>query len=346
MSKGLSIEVQPNVSIIIPVYNRAKYVHIIINHLIKQTYKDFETIFVVNGNSEDDSLSVVHKEMQRLPNSKLIVHRENLLFGEARNIGAYNANGNLIWFLDIDDEPLSDFLKCMTDIQKKYDADIVICNFLYSTSDKTTIRFNDALKVKVMSRAEALIARSQEIIPVTAWSKLFRRKLIVDNDLRFKQEYSEDIHYTYEAIDRSKIVCFYNRPLYIYKINPNSVCNAKRTSDERGISEIKAYDDLEEKFHNDTKFFPMFRIRSSLIRLRSSGHMSYHEFMRYAKSDRCREMIKRNLTIPLSFEGIWYRVSPRTYYLIIRVFFKLEYYKDGRMFYKYCRWYKKFLEGW
>lgn len=218
----------PTISVIIPVYNRARYVPSIIQHLLKQNYKDFETIFVANNNSTDDSIEIIQKEMTNLPHSKLVSHNENFTFGEARNIGVRNAKGKLIWFLDMDDEPLPDFLKCLTDIQDKYDADIVACNFVYSYSEKTKINFHEELKVDVMSRTEALVARSKEIIPVSAWSKIFKKDLIIDNDLKFISGLSEDIYFTYNAISCSKTICFYNRPLYMYRINPGSVTNDKK----------------------------------------------------------------------------------------------------------------------
>lgn len=120
----------------------------------------------------------------------------------------------------------------------------------------------------------------------------------------------------------------------------------KKKNDERGLSEIQAYDDLEIKFANDELFFPLFRIRSSLIRLRSSGHMSYNEFLKYAKSEKCKNMINRNLTNPFSFESMWYHISPRSYYVAIHIFFKYEYYRDGRIFFKEHRWYNGALTGW
>lgn len=59
------------ISVIIPVYNTAKYLKQCIESVLNQTYKDFE-IILVNDASTDNSLEICEYYTSKYPNIKLI----------------------------------------------------------------------------------------------------------------------------------------------------------------------------------------------------------------------------------------------------------------------------------
>jgi len=87
------------VSVIIPTFNRQEYIQRAIKSVLAQTYKDFE-IIVVNDGSTDNTVEILKLY---LPKIKLI-NIENSGVSFARNLGVKNSNGDLIAFLDSDDE--------------------------------------------------------------------------------------------------------------------------------------------------------------------------------------------------------------------------------------------------
>lgn len=87
------------VSIIMPVYNKEKYVERAIESVLKQTYKDIELI-IVNDGSTDNSLNKCKKFVdERIK----IVNSKNYGVSHARNLGIDRASGDFITFLDADD---------------------------------------------------------------------------------------------------------------------------------------------------------------------------------------------------------------------------------------------------
>ena len=98
--------------------------------------------------------------------------------------------------------------------------------------------------------------------------------------------------------------------------------------DSRGGAEQEAYSRLPE----DVMDVDGMGSKVALVRIRSSGHMTYRSFMGYARSDGCRGMLKRECSDPLVPEAMWYYLSPTTYYIAIRLFLRFWYYRDGRMF--------------
>ena len=88
------------VSIIIPTYNGRDKIEGILETLESQTYKDFETIIVVDG-STDQTINFLKGKKWDLETLKIIEQKNKGRAG-ARNTGAKNAIGNLLLFFDDD----------------------------------------------------------------------------------------------------------------------------------------------------------------------------------------------------------------------------------------------------
>lgn len=88
----------PKVSVIIPTYNRTRYICDAIDSVLAQSYQDLE-IIVVNDGSTDDTATVLKKYAGRI---KLIL-QENRGVSAARNRGIIEASGEYVAFLDADD---------------------------------------------------------------------------------------------------------------------------------------------------------------------------------------------------------------------------------------------------
>ena len=88
---------QPLVSVIIPVYNGARYLREALESVFAQTYRPFEVIVVDDG-SQDDSGNIA----QSFPEVRYI-HQANQGVAAARNNGIEAARGEFFAFIDQDD---------------------------------------------------------------------------------------------------------------------------------------------------------------------------------------------------------------------------------------------------
>jgi len=95
----------PLVSVIIPTYNRAKYVTQAIDSVLAQTYRNYE-IIVVNDGSTDNTREV----LKRYGDNIRYIYQENAGGAAARNTAIKAAKGQWIAFLDSDDEWLPEKL--------------------------------------------------------------------------------------------------------------------------------------------------------------------------------------------------------------------------------------------
>src|SRR6056297_1237246 len=89
----------PKISVVIPTYNRAKFITTAINSVLDQTYRDFE-IIVVDDGSTDQTQEKLESYGGRITNHSYTPNRG---VSYARNRGIELARGEYIAFLDSDD---------------------------------------------------------------------------------------------------------------------------------------------------------------------------------------------------------------------------------------------------
>ena len=99
-----------SVSVIIPVYNRAKTLVYCLDSVCNQTLQPYEVI-VVDDCSTDETLEIVNNYSRLHPSVRCVVLDRNSGAQAARNRGIVEAHGEWIAFQDSDDEWVSDKLE-------------------------------------------------------------------------------------------------------------------------------------------------------------------------------------------------------------------------------------------
>jgi glycosyltransferase involved in cell wall biosynthesis len=117
----------PFFSIIIPMYNRERFIARAIDSCMKQDFEDFE-IIVVDDGSQDKSVDVVKRYVD--PRIMLIYHEMNRGTGPARNTGVDAAKGEWIICLDSDDELTDNALQTMHKRAHEVRPDIAELRFM------------------------------------------------------------------------------------------------------------------------------------------------------------------------------------------------------------------------
>ena len=86
-------------SIVIPLYNKGKYIADTLASVLSQTYTDFEVIVVDDGSTDDGASTVKAVADSRVR----YYYKDNGGVSSARNYGVAKANGEWIYILDADD---------------------------------------------------------------------------------------------------------------------------------------------------------------------------------------------------------------------------------------------------
>ena len=114
----------PFFSIIIPAYNRAEILKATVPAVLSQTLNDFELIIADDGSADDTKTVVENFKDVRIK----YYHQYNKGVCAARNLGAQNANGEFVIFLDSDDHIEKNWLKDFYNSIKARNADIAFCS--------------------------------------------------------------------------------------------------------------------------------------------------------------------------------------------------------------------------
>lgn len=167
---------QPLISIIIPFYNEEKYLFRAINSVLNQTYENIELILVDDG-SIDSSNDIARKICEETPRCRLI-ETQNLGPGMARNEGLKNSKGDLVAFLDADDEYEKDAIQKMNSNLTSLNTDLSICMYTLYNSKQDVLKNSKWTSSKILSKNHAIELLIKEKLIPTVWGKLFKKVLI------------------------------------------------------------------------------------------------------------------------------------------------------------------------
>ena len=175
----------------IPVYNAGKYIRQCMDSILAQTHSDLE-ILCVNDGSTDDSCEILTEYANRDIRVRVFTkENEGRGAASARNLGLENATGEYVQFLDSDDFFEPDMVETLLEKAMKNGADVVICRG--QTFDDERQCVTGKLPHPDLQYAPEKPAFNWrecpeyicEIADFYAWNKLFKRRLLTENDLRF-----------------------------------------------------------------------------------------------------------------------------------------------------------------
>ena len=232
---------QPQVSIIVPVYNVENYIERCLNSLVNQTFKDIEVI-TINDGSTDKSLELINKYVKEdIRVSVIDLGDEGVSY--CRNLGIEKANGKYIMFVDSDDWIDFNMVEVMYKKAEENNIDLVMCSYIRE--------FKDHSKKKIFNLPEEIIYKEDKVKnellrklvgPVkeelsnpemldalgTVWGKLYRADIFKENKINFVDlkeiGSAEDTLFNIFTFNYLKKVMFLNKPMYHYwRDNPKSV---------------------------------------------------------------------------------------------------------------------------
>lgn len=261
-------------SVIIPIYNAEKTLHISVDSIIEQTYSDWELI-LVNDGSRDSSLSICQKYASA--DSRIVViDQDNSGAGATRNRGIKEAKGDYLVFCDADDFYEKTALEIFAKAIEETSADLVICSYNeYKLIDekKTIIRsksieplfLDDAYEIK-----RKYIELYKQSLITAPWCKAYKRKVIIENNVQFADlRRCEDNIFNlncYEYINSLAVVsdAVYNYqtpeasiylkkfPVDMFDINKEVYTSIKNKLDKWAVLDSEAISYFDSRFVRDT----------------------------------------------------------------------------------------------
>ena len=237
------LQMNPRISIIVPIFNAAFYLKDCLESIRVQTFEGFEVILVDDG-STDGTLEIL--ENYRAENQQFkIYHQEHRGVSSARNVGLKYATGDYLCFVDADDQIAPTYIAEL--YQAIGEADSSMCGF----SKKDSLSHEDCVVVP-SNRIETLeenLAGFYASCPTDwqryLWNRMFKRTIVQQNHLCFR----EDIYYKEDGLFVVQYLCASNglvkcvdKVLYFYNRNPfGAMGNTSHSFDEKVITNLVAH---------------------------------------------------------------------------------------------------------
>lgn len=228
------------VSAIVPVYNVEQYVHQCLDTLLAQTYPLEEIVLVDDGST--DSSGVVCDEYAAAHEHVTAVHKKNAGLGYARNTGldSITRECDYIMFVDSDDWLEDDAVEYLVRALGNESVDCVIGGHTKKTSEGKTVfefrlengRFEGSdVREKLLPRLCGSMPSLHDSVPMSAWSALYKREMLVKKHLRFPSErevISEDFVFKFNVLLNSTSVILCDFVGYNYRTNLSSLSTSYR----------------------------------------------------------------------------------------------------------------------
>jgi glycosyltransferase involved in cell wall biosynthesis len=247
----------PFFSIIIPLYNKEKYVEATLKSVLRQTFQDFEVV-IVEDCSTDSSKNIASQFVTK--NVKIVQHEHNKGLSASRNTGIRNANADFVVFLDADDTMKPSYLEKIKSLIENFpEASIFATNYeeVFEKEKAITTKLsltkfeNDGI---VSDFFEANLKQ-----PIYCQSSLCLRKKAFEQ-IGFYDEsitYSEDVDFNIRA--NSKLKLAYSREILVevVKFDENQITNCSMKG--KKIPDFDSYEHLTTGNKNLKKYLDVNR---------------------------------------------------------------------------------------
>ncbi len=248
----------PLISIIIPVYNAAKFLDQTITSCHKQDYPHLE-IVLINDGSTDDSKIICEKYQKAsaatLSPSILFFDRPHQGVSATRNFGLDHFSGEYFCFLDADDLLAENFISTLYALAKENNLDYItsgyqrfVGNFPTSeplnpasakSSKEETQKPESVKSSKKKPRKPKSTKSSRELLRIYDRSDFYKQLLDLNSGfnfchmklfkkslrhIRFDESLSvaEDALYNFKILNELKFFGVTPAPLYLYRVHQNS----------------------------------------------------------------------------------------------------------------------------
>ena len=205
----------PLVSIIVPVYNMENVIGRCIDSILLQSFSDYELILINDGSTDKTKLVC-----DKYTNDNR-VHCYSTINGgvsAARNYGLEKARGTWIMFVDGDDYIVPNLL---TDLLSCQEADLIVSgvNFINMSSSSAPL-YKQILSVTKDNRY-LLDQEFTKLYFRTPWAKLFKRKIIEQQNLFFNTSLhiGEDTEFVFRYVGFIRHISFVPICGYVYAVD-------------------------------------------------------------------------------------------------------------------------------
>lgn len=219
------------ISVIIPIFNVEEYLHVCLNSILNQSYKDFEVICIDDA-STDSSLQILEYFAKKDSRIKILKNDSNKGPGYSRNRGLDISEGKYIAFLDGDDWFSSNAFKILIEKLEKDNLDVLMFGNIVYYQDSKKFGMEAYYNMDYLNEFESKVFNHFDLdktkffsMTNAPWNKIYLKSFLDENNIRFtnKNLIHEDNPFFYKVITSAKRVSRIKTYLHCRRRRPGSI---------------------------------------------------------------------------------------------------------------------------
>ena len=262
------------ISVIITSYNVENYIEQCLDSVLNQTFKDIE-IICIDDCSTDNTYKIL-EDYKNKYGDKIKVFKNDKNYGNPTvgvNKGIELSKGEYVYILDSDDYLSDEYLYNLYFTAKKYDSDVVSnLNIMHIDMNKETNEESNPYPSRNSNidkwkqefpdtylEGESFIEfidfhkkydGSKEYLNIPPWNKLFRKKFLMENNIRFMpidsgiEGGAEDFNFIFKVVMNNPKTSYNHKAKYYHRNNHNGLYRSINKNPLMITAIIKRMNDL------------------------------------------------------------------------------------------------------
>ena len=229
----------PLVSVAIAAYNVEKFLVKGISYIQNQTYSNIEIILVDDGST--DKTPALCDQLAETDSRIRVFHKKNGGLGSARNVGIDNANGEFLFFFDVDDSIDPDFLSDSVRLASEKKADLIIYGYYARSSNSKEEELITVKEHEIHQNSDLKRVYCDELLWMKhgngfAWNKFYRMSFLKKYNFHFgNQRIQQDEPFNMQLYPRLENVYVCPKAYYHYVIYDKGNAGTRYLPDKADI---------------------------------------------------------------------------------------------------------------
>ena len=213
------------ISVIVPVYNVARYLPQCVDSILSQDYEDLEVILIDDGST--DASGEICDRYGASDSRVRVIHQKNGGAAAAKNAGLRLATGDYLTFADSDDylEPGAYGFLMKTLLETNADAVQGSFREVYRNHVE-----EQRIQAETLEEYDYLLRFPKDFSCALLWNKLYRREIF--DGVFFEEGHKiDDEYFTYQGFLRPRKVIRVDRVIYNYRKRASSVMSSPESAE-------------------------------------------------------------------------------------------------------------------
>lgn len=257
-------------SIVIPLYNKEKYIDRCLTSLLTQDVSPNEyEIIIVDDGSKDSSGPIAHSYAEKHANIQFF-SQKNAGPSAARNRGLEAAKGDYIYFLDADDFLAANVLKSLLELAEQNNLEILE----FDTKEIKDGELPDSLPQNLQDLTvpvmDGITYIAEHDFRNEAWRYIINKAFLIDTGIKFIEgTLYEDAIFTISLFLRANRIAKADLDVHRYVVVENSIVTSKNAAHNLKFIHGMTYAN---------------EIIYELIKSLNKGHVNYHKAVKKLKA--------------------------------------------------------------